>query len=108
MILWEKGFEGVSLTDPTSAMGSSRPSTYAAIGKQEVRFSQAVERYVEGPSVCTALALNKPTVREVATAYIHGAVQEDTRLDRPGGCPFAGLMRDRKGELSRRTPNQDA
>ncbi len=60
---------------------------HAAFGNKEVLFSKALERYVEGPGAYTARALDGLTAREVAIAYLHGAVRVANRTDRPGGCP---------------------
>jgi len=85
-VFWEKGYEGSSLSDLTSAMGSSRTSMYAAFGNKEDLFHWALERYTEGPAEHGARALQEPTARQVATAFLNGSVRATTRPDRPAGC----------------------
>ena len=85
-VFWEKGYEGSSLSDLTSAMGISRTSMYAAFGNKEDLFRWALERYTEGPAEYGARALQEPTARQVATAFLNGSVRATTRPDRPAGC----------------------
>lgn len=85
-VFWEQGYEGASLTDLTSAMGVTRKSMYAAFGNKETLFRKALERYTEGPAAYAARALEKPSAREVATAFLVGAVSTTTRPGFPVGC----------------------
>jgi AcrR family transcriptional regulator len=86
VVFWEQGYEGASLTDLTSAMGITKTSMYAAFGNKEELFRKALERYTEGPAAYAAQALEEPTAREVATAFLAGSVGASTRPDRPAGC----------------------
>lgn len=85
-VFWEQGYEGSSLTDLTSAMGISRTSMYAAFGNKDDLFRRALERYTEGPAEYGARALQEPTARQVATAFLIGSVQATTRPGCPAGC----------------------
>jgi AcrR family transcriptional regulator len=91
MVFWEQGYEGASLTDLTRAMGITRKSMYAAFGNKEELFRKALERYTEGPAAYAARALDKPTAREVATAFLAGSVRTTTRPGCPGCAGLAGL-----------------
>ena len=86
VVFWEKGYEGASLTDLTSAMGITRTSMYAAFGNKEELFGKALQRYTDGPAAYAARALERPTAREVATAFLTGSVRTSTRPDLPAGC----------------------
>jgi AcrR family transcriptional regulator len=86
LVFWEQGYEGASLTDLTAAMGITRTSMYAAFGNKENLFRKALERYTAGPAAYAALALEEPTARAVATAFLHGAVDTTTGPGRPHGC----------------------
>lgn len=44
-VFWDKGFEGASLDDLSSAMGMNRPSIYAAFGDKSELFLQTLKRY---------------------------------------------------------------
>ncbi len=86
VVFWEQGYEGASLTDLTSAMGITKTSMYAAFGNKEELFRKALERYAEGPAAYGARALEQPTARGVATAFLAGSVAASTRPGCPAGC----------------------
>ncbi|MGX1913278.1 TetR/AcrR family transcriptional regulator [Streptomyces phaeochromogenes] len=85
-VFWEQGYEGASLTDLTNAMGITRTSMYAAFGNKEDLFRKALERYTEGPASYGARALQEPTARQVAIAFLNGSVRATTRPGCPTGC----------------------
>jgi AcrR family transcriptional regulator len=85
-VFWQQGYEGASLTDLTNAMGITRTSMYAAFGNKEDLFRKALERYTEGPASYGARALQEPTARQVATAFLYGSVRATTRPGCPTGC----------------------
>ena len=85
-VFWEQGFEGSSLTDLTEAMGITRTSMYAAFGNKEELFRRALQRYTEGPASYGLRALQLPTAREVAAAFLTGSVEATTNPDCPAGC----------------------
>lgn len=87
-LFWERGFDGVSISDVTAATGVNRRSVYAEFGSKEHLFERATERYVAGPGGYFDAALAQSTAREVAHAMVHGAVEAvsgDTR-----GCLTTG------------------
>lgn len=85
-VFWEHGYDGVSLTDLTRAMGITKTSLYAAFGNKEELFLKTLERYAVGPTSYAVRALQEPTAREVAEAYLTGAVNNSTQPGRPAGC----------------------
>ncbi|MFI6876334.1 TetR/AcrR family transcriptional regulator [Streptomyces sp. NPDC050400] len=85
-LFWERGYEGVSLTDLTKAMGITKPSLYAAFGDKKELFRKALERYTEGPAGYGTRALEEPTARDVVEAMLRGAVRTTTRPGGPVGC----------------------
>ncbi|MEU8706337.1 TetR/AcrR family transcriptional regulator [Streptomyces sp. NPDC048565] len=86
VVFWEHGYDGVSLTDLTRAMGITKTSMYAAFGNKEDLFRKALERYAEGPASYSTRALREPTAREVAAAYLTGSIDASTRAGCPAGC----------------------
>lgn len=67
-VFWQKGYEGTSMTDLTSAMGIGPTSLYAAFGAKDDLFRQALAHYAETAGVEIWRA-----VTEAETAF--GAVQ---------------------------------
>nr|WP_307544006.1 TetR/AcrR family transcriptional regulator [Streptomyces sp. V3I8] len=86
VVFWEHGYDGVSLTDLTRAMGITKTSMYAAFGNKEDLFRKALERYAEGPASYSASALRETTARDVAAAYLAGSVRASTQDGCPAGC----------------------
>ncbi|QLH22056.1 TetR/AcrR family transcriptional regulator [Streptomyces sp. Rer75] len=101
-VFWEQGYEGASLTDLTNAMGITRTSMYAAFGNKEDLFRKALDRYTEGPASYGARAVQEPTARQVATAFLNGSVRTTTRPGCPTGC--LGVQ----GSLAAGTPGRTA
>ncbi|WP_113699215.1 TetR/AcrR family transcriptional regulator [Nonomuraea lactucae] len=86
LVFWAQGYEGASLDDLTAAMGITRTSMYRAFGNKENLFRKALKRYTEGPASYFAKALEQPTAKDVATAFLGGTVRSTTRPDCPAGC----------------------
>lgn len=85
-VFWEKGYEGTSLSDLTEAIGINRPSLYAAFGNKEELFRKVLERYGNGPGVCSKTALELPTARAVAERLLFNSVESLTDPTYPRGC----------------------
>ncbi|MQY20180.1 HTH-type transcriptional repressor ComR [Nocardia sp. RB20] len=85
-VFWAQGYEGASLAELTGAMGITKTSMYAAFGNKEELFRKALERYAAGPAVYVTRALEEPTARAVAFAFLRGAVCATTPAEGPSGC----------------------
>ncbi|WP_285472020.1 TetR/AcrR family transcriptional regulator [Actinoplanes sp. NBRC 101535] len=86
LVFWSRGYDGVSLSDLARAMGITKTSLYAAFGNKDELFQKALVRYAEGPAAYAVTALDEPTSRDVATAYLTGAVRTCTWPGGPAGC----------------------
>lgn len=86
IVFWEHGFEGASLALLTEAMGISRKSMYAAFGNKEELFLKVLQRYERGPGAYVRESVHAPTARDVARAFLYGAVDAGTQPGRPAGC----------------------
>jgi AcrR family transcriptional regulator len=86
LVFWKKGYEGATLADLLEAMEISKPSLYAAFGDKENLLREAVRMYLELHAEDYTAALNLPTVREVAGAWLRltGGVREEAGV--PPGC----------------------
>ncbi|ODR20500.1 TetR/AcrR family transcriptional regulator [Mycolicibacterium porcinum] len=87
-LFWDRGFDGVSISDLTAATGVNRRGIYAEFGSKEGLFERAKQRYIAGPGGYMAEALTRPTAREVAEAMVHGAA--DATSGDPHGCLLVG------------------
>ncbi|MEV0364768.1 TetR/AcrR family transcriptional regulator [Nocardia fusca] len=85
-LFWERGYEGVSLTDLVAATGLASARLYAAFGSKEQLFREAVVRYEreEGGFADRALA-SEPDVRRALERMFHEAIDVYTRPS-PRGC----------------------
>lgn len=87
-LFWERGFDGVSISDLADATGVNRRGIYAEFGSKEGLFVRAKQRYINGPGGYMATALTRTTAREVAEALVHGAA--DATSGEPDGCLLVG------------------
>lgn len=85
-VFWQKGYEGASLSDLTSAMGINKPSLYSAFGNKEQLFLKAIDLYEKRPCNFYYPALEKPTAFEVAECMLRGAANSLADTSHPQGC----------------------
>lgn len=86
MVFWQKGYEGTSMAELTQAMGISKPTLYASFGDKETLLREAVRTYMGLHAEAYATALNHPTSRQVAEAWLRltGGVRKEAGV--PAGC----------------------
>lgn len=99
LVFWEKGYDGTSLTDLTSAMGINRPSLYAAYGNKRDLFLLAIDRYAatHGSRAFSALRMeldNRTAVQRFFEASIDCALADGT----PRGCLINTVATDAAGK----------
>ena len=90
-VFWEKGFNGTSLTDLTSALGINKPSLYAAFGNKEQLFAAALAYYMEQYGAPLLQRLTSPEdapLRERVRAYLFGIIELVINSASPKGCLF--------------------
>lgn len=87
-VFWEKGYEGASLSDLTSAMGINRPSLYAAFGDKEALFRQVLDRYESGPVAFVHEVLKDRSARRAVEKLLKGMVDSLTCPKSPHGCLY--------------------
>lgn len=98
LVFWEKGYDGTSLADLTSAMRINRPSLYATYGNKRDLFIQAIDRYAatHGRRAFSALQLepdNRVAVQRFFEASIDCALADET----PRGCLINTVATDAAG-----------
>jgi AcrR family transcriptional regulator len=85
-VFWQKGFEGASLNDLTTAMGIQPASLYKAFGNKQALFEQALARYLAGPVAFVHGALNEPTAYAVAERILRRTAEFLTERRSRRGC----------------------
>ncbi|KQY15704.1 transcriptional regulator [Rhizobium sp. Root73] len=90
-LFWRHGFEGVSLTDLTSAIGIAPPSLYAAFGSKAGLYREALDRYTRMPN---AFGDMDPTTSfsEAIENFLKHAVNAVTDPHGEGGCMISSGM----------------
>jgi AcrR family transcriptional regulator len=84
-VFLDRGYDGASLGDLTTAMGINAPSLYAAFGCKEALFREAVDLYVSsvGPRTLDALAVREVSAREAVEGMLREAAR---RFGNGRGC----------------------
>jgi AcrR family transcriptional regulator len=85
-LFWEHGYDGVSITDLTTATSINRRSLYATFGSKEQLFYKSVDRYLAGPGGFVAAAMAQPAAWDIAYTMAHGAADAYTDPNSPRGC----------------------
>lgn len=85
-VFWRRGFAGAGLTELAAAMGINKPSVYGAFGDKAQLFQAALRRYVERNMGYVTDALQRPSARECAQAFLVGNALAVTMPGRPAGC----------------------
>jgi AcrR family transcriptional regulator len=85
-VFWEKGYDGASLRDLTTAMGIEPASLYKAFGNKQTLFEQALARYLAGPVAFIQGALSEPTAYAVAARTLRDSAGFLTQQHTRRGC----------------------
>lgn len=84
-MFWRHGYEGVSISDLTGAMGIAAPSLYAAFGNKEALYRETLERYASlSHSLDDIEAATSPI--DVLDGVLRKAVAEVTDPRGETGC----------------------
>lgn len=85
-VFWQKGYEGASLPDLTTAMGMQRPSVYALFGNKEALYLRVLDHYFERHMAFSREALLLPDAHAVIDALLDGYARLVTTPGCPRGC----------------------
>ncbi len=74
-VFWNKGYEGTTMADLTTAIGVKAPSLYAAFGDKNALFREAVEFYSKTTAIgpMDALRQGRPIEQDLS-AMLHASV----------------------------------
>jgi len=85
-VFWQKGYEGASLSDLTTAMSINRPSLYAAFGNKEALFRKAIDRYETTRAAYQRDLLNAPQARDAIEQVLRQTANFLSDKRHPKGC----------------------
>src|ERR1700730_9191655 len=85
-VFWEKGYEGASIHDLTTAMGIQPASLYAAFGNKQALFELALAHYLAGPAALINSVLEEPTAYAVAGRILRQTADSLTERRARYGC----------------------
>lgn len=83
---WERGYDGVSIAELTTAMGIGAPSLYAAFGDKRRLFDEAAARYLERLERGLEAGLDAPTARQAVERILRATAEAHTARACPRGC----------------------
>lgn len=87
---WEKGFDGSSLADLTTAMGINAPSLYSAFGSKEGLYLEALALYADEVGVDIWSTLDETTdVRTAFQQFLFATIDAYCEESAPRGCMIA-------------------
>lgn len=93
-VFWEKGYQGASMADLTSAMKINGPSLYAEFGDKLGLYQSAIDNYMEN-GVCTPLDAfdDEPDIRIAVGAFMHAVIDHATQQSNgQRGCFLASSV----------------
>ncbi len=102
-LFWRHGYEGVSISDLTAAIGIAPPSLYAAFGSKAGLFRETLDRYQAASGTLDGLA-QAGSLEQAVAGLLHAAILATTDPSRERGCMVSSGMLQcaaEHGELAR-------
>ena len=90
-LFWRHGYEGVSVSDLTAAIGIAPPSLYAAFGSKAGLYREALDRYATLPGALDGLA-QAGSLDEAVAGLLRAGVQAVTDPLQERGCMVSSGM----------------
>ena len=90
-LFWRHGYEGVSISDLTSAIGIVPPSLYAAFGSKAGLYREALDRYGTLPGALDGLAPAQ-SLDETVQGLFREAIRAVTLSPHERGCMVSSGM----------------
>ena len=84
-LFWRHGYEGVSISDLTHAIGIAPPSLYAAFGSKAGLYREALDRYRTLPGALDGLA-GADSLEDAVAALLRAAIRAATASPGERGC----------------------
>ncbi|QHQ36089.1 TetR/AcrR family transcriptional regulator [Algicella marina] len=93
-VFWEKGYDGASLRDLTSAMGITGPSLYAAFGDKSELYLKTIDHYASADACTPLVALEREEdIAEALHAFLSEVIRSATdHASGAKGCYIASSV----------------
>lgn len=92
-LFWRHGYEGVSVSDLTDAIGIAAPSLYSAFGSKAGLFGEALARYEASAGSVDLTELGTATsIEDAVRRLLEGSIQAVTDPMRERGCMVSSGM----------------
>ncbi len=91
-LFWQHGYDGVAISDLTTAIGIAAPSLYAAFGSKEELYRAALERYQQAGGPAGRLLPQEGTAYDAVATALRDAVRAVTQPGQPRGCLVSSGM----------------
>ncbi len=100
-VFWQKGYDGASMKDLTSAMGINGPSLYAAFGDKKTLYLEAIEAYVTNDACKPLVAFEaEPEIQLAVLAFMESAIEGVAGCEHEArGCFLGSCVATTAGEI---------
>lgn len=85
-VFWQKGYEGTSVQDLTSATGLGRGSLYGAFGDKEQLFLKVLDRYADKFQAEIVKQLDRPDPYQALEGMFEVMIERMSNPKYPRGC----------------------
>lgn len=85
-VFWERGFEGTSYSELTSATGLNKSSLYNAFGDKEALYTRCLQRFSETICAPEMAILDRRDFADAIAGFFEGLVQRMNNAALPRGC----------------------
>ena len=85
-VFWERGFEGASYSELTSATGLNKSSLYNAFGDKQALYIKCLERFSETVGAPEMATLDRPDFADAIASFFEGMVRRMNDAASPRGC----------------------
>jgi TetR/AcrR family transcriptional repressor of nem operon len=85
-VFWERGFEGASYSELTSATGLNKSSLYNAFGDKQALYIKCLERFSQTIGAPEMAMLDHPDFADAIAGFFENLVQRMTDAAQPRGC----------------------
>lgn len=101
-VFWDKGYEGASMKDLTTAMGINGPSLYATFGDKQALYIKAIESYSSNHACEPIVAFeSEPDIYLAIQAFLNAVIESATHNeDGVKGCFLSACVATSSGHVA--------